>query len=145
MKKLFETITELLSQIPELKWVDFDSGQLLEEKPPVVFPCALVSIDLPTCEDMCKDVQRCYASFIVRLAFKALGDTHARATKPQRQLALSYFDVIDKVYRKLQGFESRAFNSFSRRALRNETLRKGIKVATLDFSTAFDEVQNSNS
>lgn len=139
MKKLFETITELLSQIPDLKWVDFDCGQLLEEKPPVAFPCALVSIDLTECEDMGRGIQRCQVSFTVRLAFKALGETHAAVPTPQRQLALSYFDTVDKVYRKLQGFENQAFNTFSRRDLRNESLRKGLKTIAIDFSTAFDE------
>ena len=139
MKKLFETITELLSQIPDLKWVDFDCGQLLEEKPPVPFPCALVTIDLLTCEDISSGVQRVYASFTVRLAFKAPGETHAAAPTPQRQLALSYFDIVEKVYFKMQGFKSQAFYSFSRTSIKNESLRKGLKTIAIDFSTAFDE------
>ena len=144
MKKLFETITELLSQIPNLKWVDFDCGQLLEEKPPVLFPCALVDINLPDCEDVSRSTQRVYASFTIRLAFKAMGETHAATPMPKRQLALSYFDIVEKVYFKIHGFKNESFYNFSRTGLRSENLRKGLKTIAIDFSTAFDEnISNS--
>lgn len=144
MKTLFELITQLLSEIPELKWIDFDTGQLMEEKPSVAYPCALVEIDLPRCENLDSVNQRVYANFTVRLTFKALGETNSKAPIPQRSLALQYFDVVGKVERKLHGYRSEHFYPFSRTSLRNENIRRGLKVVSLTFATAWN-VHISNS
>ncbi len=138
MKQLFETITALLNEIPELKWVDFNTGQLHEERPSVNYPCALVEIDLPRCEDIDKDIQRVYADFSVKLAFKTIGETNTKAPTPQRSLALQYFDVVSKVEQKLHGYRSEYFYPFSRKSVRNETAKRGLKVVTVHFATAWN-------
>lgn len=137
MKTLFERITQLLSEIPELRWIDFDTGQLQEEKPSVAYPCALVEINLPRCEDIDNDTQQVYAEFSVLLAFKAMGETNTAAPVPQRSLALQYFDTVNKVERKLHGYRSEQFYPFSRVSVRNENIRRGLKVVRLSFQTAW--------
>ncbi len=144
MKQLFETITALLNEIPEIKWVDFNTGQLHEERPSVAYPCALVEIDLPRCEDIGEGLQRVNAEFSVKLAVKAIGETNTKAPTPQRSLALQYFDVVSKVEQKLHGYRSKYFYPFSRQSVRNENIRQELKVVTLRFSTAWN-AHTSNS
>ncbi len=132
MKQLYKTITEQLNQIPELKWIDFDAGQLYEEKPSVAY------IDLPRCEDIGEGLQRIHASFTVRLAFKALGETNTKAPEQYRSLALQYFDVVSKVERQLHGYRSGFFYPFSRKSVKNEHFKRGVKVVTVNFVTAWN-------
>lgn len=138
MKTLFEHITKQLQEITELRWIDFDSGQLQEERPPVVYPCALVEINLPRYEDIDSDTQRVYAEFTVCLAFNVIGETNSNAPISQRSLALQYFDIVEKVERKLHGKQSELFYPFSITSLRNENVRKGLKVLRLSFQTAWN-------
>lgn len=144
MKTLFEHITKRLSEIPELRWIDFDTGQLHEERPPVSYPCALVEINLPRCEDIDSSTQRVYAEFTVCLAFNVIGETNSNAPVSQRSLALQYFDIVEKVERKLHGYHAEQFYPFSRTSVRNENIRRGLKVVRLSFQTAWN-VRISNS
>ena len=50
MDQIFSAVQSRLQQkVSELKWIDFDFGQLdaYELRPPVQFPCALIDIELP--------------------------------------------------------------------------------------------------
>jgi len=76
MKELYETIVaRLTAQVPELKMIDFDMGQLdvlaMDIRPGVVFPVALVDISFPRCEDLSEDTQQVSAFVKIRLAFES--------------------------------------------------------------------------
>ena len=44
MEEILETVMQKLAQIPELRWIDLNVGQMSVQNPPVDYPCALVDI-----------------------------------------------------------------------------------------------------
>ncbi len=144
MKELYLKITELLNELPQLRWVDFNRGQLQEELPPISYPCALVDIDLPSCENIDEDFQQVRASFTITLVFKSIGETNSKAPQKRREYALNYFDTVDAVFDKLQGYSDDSFYPFERTSVRNQNIRIGLKTVELSFSTSWQE-HSSNS
>lgn len=140
MKIIYSKLLELLSEIPTLKWIDLDKGQLdLTDRPPVAFPCALIEIDLPRCEDLGAKKQHCNASFTIRLGFNVLGETSAVTPGARRDAALNYFDLVDEVYAKLQGYGNTQLSPFSRKRISNERRADGLKVIVMTFETEFND------
>jgi hypothetical protein len=140
MKELFLLIRELLKDIPELKWVDLEKGQLdFSDTPPVDFPCALIKIELPRCENIISNIQTCQAMITIRLASRYSGETSAVTSDAALGSATAFFDAAQKVYLKLQGYSSGGMRPFTRKGMREETRRDGLKVVQLVFETEFKD------
>ena len=61
MTEIYSAVEErLTAQVPELLYIDLESGQLEGQTPPPVdFPCALVDVRFNKCEDQSAKVQQC--------------------------------------------------------------------------------------
>ena len=145
MKELYETIVaRLTAQVPELKMIDFDMGQLdvlaMDIRPSVVFPVALVDISYPRCEDLSEDIQQVSAFVKIRLAFECPLPTDSRASVARRMAALEIFANVDKVYAALQGYYTSDFSAFSRRSQSPDNRYAGIKIIEMVFETTFDDL-----
>lgn len=141
MRDLYNQILLLLNEVPALKWKDLNIGQLAEEQPPVSFPCALINIDLPNCNDIDDSgkLQQVASRFQITLAIKSAGETNANAPELQRANALDYFDLVESVYKKLQSFQSQTYAPFSRRSQQTIFTRKGLTQVVLTFETSWHD------
>jgi hypothetical protein len=145
MKKLYKAIVaRLTDQVPELKEIDFDMGQLdilaLDTRPSVIFPCALIDISYPKCEDLSDDIQQVTAYVKIRLAFECPLPTDSRASEARRNSALEIFTNVDKTYASLQSYETPEFSAFSRRSQTPDNRYAGIKIIDMVFETTFDDL-----
>ena len=140
MKELYEAIlARLQDQAPELKYIDLDKGQLEFEKPPVVYPCALIGIQLPNIEQLSRYKQRCSALVTIRLATDKVAATASSTPAAQRLEALAYFDLETKVFKALQGFKTANLHSELERQTVREERRPGLKVIAVPYSTEYFE------
>ncbi|MGB4776138.1 MAG: hypothetical protein WBP45_13245 [Daejeonella sp.] len=141
MKLIYNKIIELLGEIPEIQWTDLDKGQLefYKTRPAVQFPCALVKIELPRCDDEGNKIQQCTALITIRLGFDFTGETTSITPEPNRTSALAYFDIVEKVYQKLQGFSNDQLSTFSRKRCFEENRNDGLKVINIPFETEFED------
>lgn len=139
MEELFLKITELLSEVKELRYVDLDTGQVYEEQPPLAYPAALIEIDLTNTEDIGAGIQQANVSFTVRIVSKALGETNNLAPEAVRLRSLEWLRLQNTVYQKLQGYTDENFYNFSRRSGKNENIRKGLKIFALRFETSYHD------
>lgn len=139
MKAIFKEITALLDEIPALKWVDEDKGQLNFERPPVLFPCALVEIQINKTEDLNRKIQNCDAIILVRLAWNFNGETSTKTPELARDKSLQYYDDVEAVRQKLHGYESNHFNALSRKQFYPEKRPDAIKVVAMPFAFSFRE------
>ena len=144
MKNIFESITERLDTIPELKWVDEDKGQMNFERPPVLFPAALVDIQLPKTDDLNAKMQNCQVVITVRLCFDFNGSTNTKAPASARAKSLAYYDLAEKVYKKLQGWGTNEFNPLSRKQFLPEKRPDAYKVVAVPFTTSFRDTSALN-
>jgi hypothetical protein len=144
MKELYEAIvTQLEAEVPELKMIDFEMGQLevlaLDQKPALKFPCALIDISYTTCEDESEDTQLVTARANIRLAFECPLPTDNLASEVRRTAALDIFTIVDKVYQYLQGFNTTEFGAFSRKSQTPDNRFAGIKIINMLFETTFED------
>jgi|SRR5690554_718 len=139
MEQLYLQLIELLKEIPQLRYIDLDTGQLMAEKPAISYPAALIEIDLTNSEDMGGGTQLCNAHFTIRIVTKAIQETNANAPAPVIKSALEWLRLQNAVYKKLQGFGNAQFYPFSRKSGKNEFIRTGIKTFVIRFETSFHD------
>jgi len=139
MINIYEKLFAKLSEVAELNWIDMDKGQLdyYETRPSVQFPCALISVQLPKCDDIGAKKQNCQALITVRLAFDFTGNTSAATPAAERAKSLAYLNLCEAVYKKLQGWKDAGFNALSRQSYREEKRTDHYKVGYMPFTTSF--------
>lgn len=144
MKTLYNAVSSRLQTVAELKYIDFDLGQLdtleQDERPPVVFPCALLDIEYPLCDDETEKTQMVTARVNIRLGIEQQYPTDSLAPYAKRNSGLAVFDTVEDVYKALQGFSDDNFSSFSRKSVRPYRTFKGIKVVDMVFETTFEDI-----
>lgn len=128
-----------LQTIEALKWIDLDCGQLSQPKPPVSFPCALISIKLPKCKSVTDKIQDCEARISVRLGFDNKMRTSAKTPEAAREASLSVYDTIADVYKALQGFGTANFDILNRVSQGDEPSKNGVFIYKQEFSTEFED------
>lgn len=140
MKKLFTTISnQLKNKVPELRWIDADYGQAdnYEYRASVAFPAALISIGIRA-EEQGSGSQLQNASIELKLLFNpATLRTEAHTPDEVREQALQYYDIADKVYLALQGFQTNDYNAFECTSQLQESRNDGLLIIRLSFNTSF--------
>lgn len=139
MKLIYNKIIALLSEIESIHFLDLDKGQLETNNTAVAFPAVLVNINLPECRDITDLEQRVRAQIVLRVAFDYTGETSAAAPEGVREQSLSYFDLLDEVYAKLQGYADADIDTISRRGVQQELREDGLKVTQIMFECWFDD------
>ena len=107
MKDLFLALQNTIIQHPDIKHVDFDTGQLDQYggRAPVLFPCVLIDIQEQGNQDLVESGKLQQKQVIVnlRLAFDFSAHTDSSTTEEHREKALHFLDVVEGVYDMLQG------------------------------------------
>lgn len=139
-KELFIALCDLLkSKVPELQWVDADQGQLnVSERPPVAFPCCLVEMSYPQCENHTAGTQRVRVRFQLRVAFNVSAPTNASAPIEVREKALAQYDTLQRIHKALQWWSyDRKINPTMRVSVAPESRSDGLKVYKAIYESAF--------
>lgn len=146
MKALFTAIADhLQNQLPAIKWIDDDYGQIdsYQLRPSVVFPCVLISINYPDTQDTghaADQEQIIRAQITLRLATERIAPSNNQAPPEVRSQALAHYDLQHQVYQALQGFDNgNTFTPLTRRQATTENRRDGLKVVRQIFETSFVE------
>lgn len=143
MKTIYSAIIARLQQsVPQLKWIDLDTGQLdvRQAKPGVLFPCALIGISVRVRNNITDTVQDCDATVTLRLAFEQhTGRSSAQAPEQARESSLAMYDTIADVHAALQGFETANFEALHRTAQSKETGPNGLFQYKIEYKTSFED------
>lgn len=141
MEVLFKDVLAALKTITELRWIDEDLGQLdIYQDPPVVFPCALVSVQVPEWIGIKEPaIQPGKAQVIIKLGFNVL---HKVGNAPESQitLALEHFAIIKKVTKAIRGKHGDTYRGLERVSTLKNINEVGIKIYTVTFSSSIVEV-----
>jgi len=113
MKAVFLAIQALLeSNVPELKYIDEDWGQLdaYSPHPPAKFPLALIDLGDAIYQNLGIDRkvspmhrQTAEATVVITIANQKLTNTSSKAPAAQKDAAWFIQDIIQKVHEQLQG------------------------------------------
>ena len=139
MKNIYEAIAaQLKANVPELKWIDLEKGQMNFARPPILFPAALIQIQLPKTENLNAKKQMCNALITVRLCFDYNGNTDITSTPDEaRAESLAYFDIKQKVYINLQAFSTSEMNGLERVNEFDDLRPDNYKVSGISFATHY--------
>ena len=136
MKELFADVVEILKGIAAIEWIDEDRGQLdIYQSPPVSFPCALISLDIPTWKET-KDPgeQVGTVNLTVSLGFDVRHPIGNAATEILTK-ALNHLQTVEDVSFALRGLSGSAntYRHLCAMAIRRRITETGIKVYMLSF------------
>ena len=125
MKNIFLAIQNRLSEIPALKYIDKDWGQLQYEQPPVKWPCALIDVANIDFKQLGRGCQQGEADITVTVANIRLVRSSSKA--PMRGNAYATIDLLEEIHQALQLFsDGRHFSPLMRTNLqRVESRQRG--------------------
>jgi len=135
MKNIFLSIQEKLSEIPELKHIDKNWGQLLHEQPPVKFPCALLDITSVNYSQLGNLAQTANGVFEITIADLRLTQSSGKA--PRKQNAYSVFDIAESIHQLLHGYTNGEFQPLIRVSLQKLEATSGREVYKASYQTAW--------
>lgn len=136
MKDLFLLVSDAIKEVTEVRWVDFEMGQLEQEFPPVSFPCCLFAFNVDSYEDLGAGTQIANTVIDIRIAFKVFERTHSQTkTTPTdfRAKGLEHLTIIDLIHNKLDGLNAEGIGSLSRISYNNEK-RADLRVYKLSYT-----------
>lgn len=141
MRTIYQAIAaHLKTELPSLRWIDWDKGQLkAKERPPVAFPCALIGIHIAQAKDITPTIQHCDAIVRIKLGFDQPMKTEAHTPPAHLNKALEPYDLIADAYKALQGFNTPNFDPLTRVKQMEETNSHGLFTYIIDFRTEFED------
>lgn len=144
-RQIYNQIVELLKEeVPELRWIDLDMGQLdTNKRPAVAFPCLLVATAINGAKTHYQETdsygQTCNASITVTLAFDTVGATNSAAPQNVVDNSLSVYNIIDSVQKTLQGLEADNMEPLVRTSQGKKNSRNGLFQYEIRFATTIED------
>lgn len=129
------------SQVPDIRWIDGDTGQLegYERRPPVSFPCILIDFDGFDYQDLGDGIQQAQGSVIIRLGFDAYSATNNRTPSQSKSKALAYYDLEWSLFKALHGWKPEGYGYMMRVSADTERREDAIRVRQIRFSITFED------
>lgn len=139
MKQLFKDVTDRIDSLGSLNWVDEDKGQMNFERPPVLFPAALVEIAIPKTHALNRKIQTHEVLLSVKLCFNFTGNTNTDTPALERDKSLAFYDIVEAVKNSLQGWNNNSFNALNFEGMHPQKRPDAYKVQELVFSTSYKD------
>lgn len=115
MDKLFADIeNQLNSSLNDLRWIDWDFGQLSQSTPPVAWPCCLIDFPAAQYSNEGNYRQLGDTTITLRLGFKVYERSHNKANPVYKAQALEHLQLIKDIQKELQGLEGEIFSPLIR-------------------------------
>ena len=131
------------TQVPEIKYIDQDLGQLEEDtdRPRVAWPCVLVDFPDIKYDEMQGMVQWASLTLQLRIGFNPFSSANAATPLPFRQDALKYYELEQKVYKALQAWDAGGIcQPMTRVSGATEKGRDDMfRVRVMNFTTTFQD------
>lgn len=138
-KTTFKEITAKILEVTNVRWVDFDLGQLEQEAPPVSYPCVLVGLGQSPVFNLTDGTDQVELSVTIRVAFRLYERTHNVNTDTYRDKALEHLDTLANIHAKLNGLSGTNFNAIGRVGYWANERRADIRVYTATYQTLLED------
>ncbi len=139
MKQIITDIqNRLIAEVPELKYVDMDWGQLdyYNPHPPVKFPCALIDTPNIQWSNVLNKAQLGVVTVAITIADLRLSNSSNAAPAIQKNKAMEIFDILQKIHIALHGWT--AHQSYTGLMRQSNAIRRredGVKLHQIIFTT----------
>ena len=126
----------LKEQVPDLKYIDKDWGQLDTEYPAVNWPCCLIDIDSVEYDDG-RSVQTANATVLLTIANQRTTSSSSSATPAQVAESYKTIDLVEAIDRKLHLFGNGNFAPLVRRSFKRIASGTGYECYQVTYLTAY--------
>lgn len=141
--QLFLAIQQrIATQVPEIKHIDQDLGQLeyYQERPSVAFPCVLIDFATTNYANHGNSVQWAELSITIRLGFAPFTSALSVFPDVSKEAALQYYELEHKLYEALAGFTANdCVQPFIRTTAATERRNDPYRIRELIFTTATED------
>jgi hypothetical protein len=140
MKEIFLAIQNLIkANVPQIRMIEIDLGQLEEETSPLSYPCVLVGFDETiNFSYLSNNIQQGDVAIAIKVAFKVLEKTHSINTTSVQAQALAHYDDVQQLTKQLNTLQGECFTSLNRRGI-SQVKRRDLRVFELTFNTTLTE------
>jgi hypothetical protein len=139
-EKLYLDLSQLLSGIEDLRWIDLEAGQLEAplENYPVQFPCALIDFPNTDFQDEGYGNQQALVTVQLRVAVDVYEDSQVidGTSTPDRGKAVKRLNIPTQIHQLLHGFETDYSNPLVRMNRQTERRDDLLKVFTVTYGCA---------
>lgn len=148
--QLYEALQEQIkSEVPEIRYIDVDLGQLdyYETRPGVSWPCVMIDFIMGQWSNESGGVQWGDFTVNIRLGFAPFSSANSLAPDVVQEKALQYFEVEWKLYKALQGFDADGLiQPMTRVSDGTEKREDPFRVRNMAFATSAEDhsAQHSN-
>lgn len=143
-KEIMQALLARISrEVPELKWIDADEGQLdfTDSRPPVAFPCCLVDMYYTDADNMVGNlptVQRVEVAIALKVGFNDCASFNVNKPRQVQDVALARLDMLENIHKALQGFYmENCVRFFRRKSCRPQKRPDGLKVYDVLYLAEF--------
>lgn len=140
---LIDLADHIKEEVPAIKWIDQDFGQLesFEYRPAVDFPCVLIDFVATTYDQLAELAQMGNITVMLRLGFAPFSASNQTAPLDVREKALEYYAIEQKVFEAVHGFETEYSGPLMRVSSDSEQRDKdGLRVRILTFTASYEDL-----
>lgn len=102
---IIKDIQDMLShELPNVKYIDKDWGQLGMEQPPVGWPCILIDIEQVEIRPLNDGNEHAKATVVLTVANKRTNSSSAHAPRVAKEKSMETIDLTDDIHRLIQGY-----------------------------------------
>lgn len=102
---IIKDLQEMLAhELPRVKYIDKDWGQLGMEQPPVGWPCILIDIEDVDIKQLTDGNEHARATVVLTVANKRTNSSSAHAPRVAKEKSMETIDLTDDVHRLVQGY-----------------------------------------
>lgn len=143
-KTLFLALQEhIAKEVPEIKFIDQNIGQygFDDFRAKVAFPAILIDFPNTTFSALAGNIQLGVASVEISLFFDVYAQTYHFAPEETKEIGLNYFEIEQKVFKALQGFNANGLcTPLIRSEIRSQNNNEiGMRIRQLYFSTEYED------
>ncbi len=135
--------TRLSSEVPTLKYIDEDWGQLdyYSPNPPVKWPCVLIDVQDAQWSNLGSLKQQGLLQLSIKVIDLRLSNSSHAAPKGQKNNSKSFYTLTQAIYKALHGWsnDKDLYSDLIRTAERRVKRDDGIKMHEMIFTTQFTD------
>jgi hypothetical protein len=137
-----KVLLRLKNQVPELRYIDQDLGQLenYDIRPAVSWPCCLIDVEEFKFSEAGNDRRQIGEGIIsLRVGLVRYSDSNNLVSENVRANALQYYEIENKINVALHAWKDQGFSRLLRRVCATERRDDDIRVRVVKYAISYEE------
>jgi hypothetical protein len=139
-KLLQQLKNKIKAEVPEIRYINQDLGQLEEPRPPVTYPCVLIDMDEFDFSEVGNEPKQMADGFvIIRLCLQTSSSSSSLAPDVVFEKSLDFYELEYKLYSVLHSWAPVGFGKMLRKKASTEKRDDNKRVRLMPFAINFED------